>query len=98
MPEVTFFVGKDGIDRCVIQEKNFFTRVALVVFFNPICERGRDCGPIPLREDTGACVYGFLGLNDAFLRVRLIIERQNFELLTARAALGIDLVRKESRN
>ena len=95
MRECAFVVGQNRIDRRVIEIEHFLAWIALVVFGNPIRQGGGDRRAIALRDDPSAGIDRLLHLNQAFLRIGLVIEGQDFEFFAGSPALGVQLVGHE---
>ena len=93
--EGAFVVGEHRIDRGIVEIDHFLAGVAVVVLGDPIGQCGGNGGAVALGDDAGAGVDRLLHLHEAFLRVGLVVEGQDLELLARRAALGVKLVRQE---
>src|SRR5258708_21772738 len=92
MPEAAFRVGEDRIDGGVVEVENFLARITLVVFGDEIRQRAGNRRTIALGDVAHAGVDRLLRLDQAFLRVGLVIERNDLDLLALNTALGIYLV------
>ena len=82
----------DGIDRGVIEIDDLLAGVAVIVFANPVGQGRGHRRAVSLGDDADALVGGFLRLNQAFLRIGLVVEPDDLDLLAEEAAGGVDLV------
>ena len=85
-------VGEDGVDRGVVEVEHFLAGVAFVVLGDEVTQRAGHGRAVALGEVTHAGVDGLLGLDQAFLRVGLVVERNDFDLLAENAALGVQFI------
>ena len=92
MPEAALVVGENRIDCGKIEIKHFLAGVALVVLGDEIRQRAGDRRAVALGEVAYACGDRLLRLDQAFLRVGLVVERNDLDLLAEDAALGVQLV------
>ena len=74
MRERALLVGQHRIDRGIVEIDHFLAGVALVVFGDPIGERGGNRGAVALGDDARARIDGLLHLHQAFLRIGLVVE------------------------
>ena len=96
MPETAFRIGKSGVHGAVVEIEDLLAGVAIVVLAQPLVQRVGDARPTALREDADAFVGGLLGLDQGFLRISLVVERHDFEVLAVDAASGVDFIRNEA--
>ena len=92
MPIGTFGVGQNRIDRRIIEVEYFLAGIAVVVLGHPVRQRRRDRRAVALRDDADALIGGLLRLDQTFLRIGLVVERDDFEFLALRAAGGVQLI------
>ena len=95
MPVAALVVGEGRIDRGIVEVQDFLARIAIIVFGDEIRQRAGDRRTIALSEVANAGIDRFLRLDQAFLRVRLVVERNDFDLLAQNAALGIEFFGNE---
>ena len=95
MPEAALGVGQDRIDRGIVEIQHFLAGIALVVFGDEVGKRAGDRRAVALGEEADAGVDRLLRLDQAFLRIGLVVERDDLDLLALDAALGIHFVGKK---
>jgi hypothetical protein len=95
MPEAALLVGEDRIDRGVVKVEHFLAGIAFVVFGDEIRQCACDRGAVTLSHIAHAGIDGLLRLDQAFLRIGLVVERNDLDLLAEDAALGIRFIGKE---
>ncbi len=95
MPVVALLVGEHRIDRGIVEVQYFLAGIALIVFRDEIRQRPGDRRAVTLGQDANAAIDGLLRLDQAFLRVGLVVERYDFDFLALDAALGIQLIGNE---
>ena len=86
MPIGAFVVGQDGIDRGVIEIDNLLAGVAVIVFGHPIGQCRGHRGAVSLGDDADALVGGLLRLNQAFLRIGLVVQPDDLDFLAEETA------------
>ena len=89
MPEAALVVRKHRIDRRIVEVQDFLAGIALVVLGDEIRQRAGNRRAVALGQDTNAGIYRLLRLDQALLRVGLVVERHDLDLLAENAALGI---------
>ena len=92
MPEVALLVGERGVDGRVVQEHDLLARVALVILQHCVGDGERDRAAVALHDVARAVVERALQLDQRFLRVHLVVERQQLQLLAVETARRIDRV------
>ena len=92
MPEAALLVGQLGGDRAAVQVDDAVVRVALVVLVDAVDQGGGDVGAAALHDEGHVLVGRALERDQRVRRLRLVVERDQFELLAERAALGVDVV------
>ena len=92
MPEVALLVGQRRIDRGIVEEQHFLAGIALVVLQHRFGDRERDRAAVALDDVARAVVERLLQLDQRFLRIDLVVERQELDLLAVDAAGGVDRV------
>ena len=92
MPEAAFFVGQFGRHRAAVQIDDTVVRVAVVVLFDRLDQGGGDVGAAALHDEGHVLVGRALQRDQRVRRLRLVVERHQFELLAERAALGVDVI------
>ncbi len=92
VPVAALVVREARIDRGIVEEQHFLAGVAFVVLVDEVDQRARHRRTVALGEVANAGVDRLLGLDQAFLRVDLVIERHDLDLLAADAALGVHFV------
>jgi hypothetical protein len=70
----------------------FLAGIALVVLRDEVRKRAGHRGAVALGDVAHAGVDGLLRLDQAFLRIGLVVERHDLDLLAENAALGVHLV------
>ena len=95
MPEAALVVRKHRIGRPIVEIQDFLTGVALVVLGDEIRQRGGDRRAAALGQNTNAGIDRLLRLNQALLRVQLVVERHDLDLLAENPALGIQFIGEE---
>ena len=78
MPKGAFVVGQNWIDRGVIEIKHLLAGIAVVVLRHPVRQAPRDRRAVALRDDADARVGRLLRLDQALLRIGLVVERRRF--------------------
>src|SRR4051812_27244159 len=89
MPEAAFFVGQFGRYRAAVEVDDAVVRVAVVVLFDRLDQGGCDVGAAALHDERHVLVGGALERDQRIRRLRLVVERHQFELLAERAALAL---------
>ena len=92
MPVGAFVVGQHGIDRGVVEIDDLLAGVAVIVFADPVGQGRGHRRAVSLGDDADALVGGLLRLNQALLRIGLVVQPDDFDLLAEEAAGGVDLV------
>ena len=92
MPIGAFVVGQNGIDRGVIEIEHLLAGIAIVVFGHPVGQSRADGRAIALRDETDALIGRLLRLDQAFLRIGLVVEGDDLDFLAVQAAGRVDLV------
>ena len=92
MPEIALLVGQRGIDGGVVEEQHFLAGIALVVLLHGFGDRERDRAAVALDDEPRAVVERLLELDQRFLRIDLVVEREELDLLAVDAAGGVDRV------
>ena len=81
MPEAALVVRKHRIGRRIVQIQNFLTGIALVVLGDEIRQRAGNRRGLALGQNTNAGIYRLLRLDQALLRVQLVVERHDLNCL-----------------
>ena len=89
MPVAAFVVGQHRIDRRVVEVQHFLAGIAVVVLGHEVLDRGRERRAVALGDEADAGVDRLLHLDQAFLRVELVVVGDDLELLAQDAALGV---------
>ena len=92
MPEAAFLVGQRGIDGGIVEIEDFLARITLIVLLDGVGDRERDCAAIALHNVPCALVQCLLELDQRFLGVDLVVERQQLDLFAVDAAGRVDRV------
>ena len=92
MPEAALLVGQDRIDRGIVEIQHFLAGIAFVVFGDEVGQRAGNRRPVTLGNEADAGVDGLLRLDQAFLRIGLVVERYDLDLLALDAALGVHFI------
>jgi hypothetical protein len=92
MPEAALLIGELRRHRTAVQIDDAVVGVALVVLVGGIDQRGGDVGAAALHDEGHVLVGGALQRDQRVRGLRLVVERDQFELLAERAALRIDVV------
>src|ERR1700728_2590764 len=92
MPEAAFIIGQARVDRGIVKIQDFLARIAIVEFGDEVRQRSGNRRAIALGDIAYAGVDGLLRLDQALLRVGLVVERDDLDLFAQNAALGIELV------
>ena len=95
MPVGALVVGHRRIDGAVVEVEDFVAGIALVELRHPVFQRDADGGTVALGDDVDAVVGGLLRLNQGFLRVALVIEWDNLDLLAVQPPGRIDFIGQE---
>src|SRR6266478_3543956 len=95
MPEAALRVGQNRIDGGIVEIQHFLAGIALVVFGNEVGQRACNRRTVALGEIADASVDGLLRLDQAFLRIGFVVERNDLDLLALDAALGVHFVGEE---
>ena len=95
MPEAALVVGQNRIDRGIVEIEDFLAGIAFIVFGDEVGQRAGDRRAVALGEVADAGIDRLLRLDQAFLRIGLVVERDDLDLLAQNAALGIELVGNE---
>src|SRR6266567_3716686 len=95
VPVAALVVGQDRIDRRVVQINEFLARISLDVFRGEIGDCGGNRRSIALRDNPNSGIERLLDLNQAFLRIDLVVIADDLELLAEHPALRIDFLGKE---
>ena len=78
---VALVVGEDRVDRRVVEVDHRLVGIALVVLGDEVAERRGHRRAVALREDADALVDRLLGLDEGLLRIGLVVEADDLELL-----------------
>jgi hypothetical protein len=89
MPEAALSIGQDRIDGGIVEIQDLLAGIALVVFGDEVGQRAGNRRTETLGEIADAGVDRFLRLDQAFLRIGLVIERNDLDFLAQNAALGV---------
>jgi hypothetical protein len=92
VPEIAFFVGQRGIDGGIIEEQHFLAGIALVVLLHGFGDGERDGAAVPLNDEARAVVERLLELDQRFLRIDLVVEREELDLFAVDASRRVDRV------
>ena len=92
MPEIALLVGERRIDGRIVQEQHFLARIALVVLLDRLGDGERDGAAVALDDEARAVVQRLLQLDQRFLRIDLVVEREKLDLLAVDPARRIDRV------
>ena len=92
MPEAALLVGQDRIDRGIVEIQDFLAGIAFVVLGDEVRQRAGHRRAVALRDVADAGVDRLLRLDQAFLRIGLVVERNDLDLLAEHAALGVQFV------
>ena len=95
MPEAALVVREHRIDRRIVEVQDFLAGIALVVLGDEIRQRAGNRRAVALGQDTNAGIYRLLRLDQALLRVDLVVERHDLDLLAENPALGIQFIGEE---
>ncbi len=95
MIEAALLVGEDRIDGSIVEVQDFFARIAFVVFGDEVGQRAGDGRAVALGEVAHAAVNRLLRLDQALLRIGLVVQWDDLDLLAEDAALGVQLVGQE---
>ena len=95
VPVIALVVGEDRINRRVVQINEFLAGIPLIVLGGEIRNRGSNRRSIALRDNPNARIERLLDLNQAFLRIDLVVIADDLELLAEHAALGVDFLGNE---
>ena len=95
MPEAALVVREHRIDRPIVEVQDFLVGIALVVLCDEIRQRAGNRLAAALGQDTNTGIDRLLRLDQALLRVQLVVERHDLDLLAENPALGIQLIGEE---
>ena len=84
----------DGIDGGVVEVDHLLAGIALVVLGDEVLDGGRHRRAVALDDDADAVVDRLLHLDEAHLRVELVVVGDDLDLLAHDAALGVDVRRR----
>ena len=89
-------VGEHRIDRGIVEIDQFLAGIALVVLGDPVRQIAAATDePLPWVMMRAPASIGLLHLHQAFLRIGLVVEGKDLELLAGGAALGVELIGEE---
>ena len=89
VPVVALVVGEHRIDRGVVEVDDFLAGIALVVLGDELRNRPGHRRAVALGDDANARVDRLLHLHERFLRVELVVEGNELDLLAEHTALGV---------
>ena len=92
MPEVAGVVGQAGIDGGIVQVQNAAVGIAFIVLGDSLAQRRADMAAIALCDVMHALVDRALQRDQAVLGARLVVDRDQFELLAIEAAMRVEIV------
>ena len=84
MPVAALAVGEVGVHRRVVQENDFFARVAFVVFVDSFNERARHTRAIALGDVADALIGGCFQGVQAFSGAELVVKTDHFKFNASR--------------